>query len=482
MMKYTVFYSWQSDLPNATNRGFLEKALENAAKTIRTDDSVTVEPVVDRDTQGVAGSPDIGKTILYKIDQSQVFVADVSIINRGEKRPSPNPNVLIELGYAMKGVGPDKYLLVMNTAYGSPEQLPFDLRMKRVITYRMDAETADRAPERKILEGKLEEALRAVIAICEAADKVPETQSVADQLKSAIERSQPNQAYLARKYMEKQTARIVSLAPDFSGGEERDELLVRSIETAKPLIVEFCGVGEIVAAMNALPAAQGIYRGFSKLLERYKNPVGLSGNYRESDFDFFKFMGHDLFVSLIALLLKEERLDIIAELLEENVAVANAHVGREGAAVSFTYVSQYVRLLDERNKRLDLRRISVHADIIDNVHSDKNVGRYVSTEEFVGADYLLFLRSVIQDEIEPNRLEWRPWSGIYLDRPPQFLLKAIRIRYAEKLLRPLGLTSINLLRERLRERSALLQRMYRHLDPFYESPAKDFDVASIASR
>lgn len=75
----------QSDLPNATNRGFIQTALEAAAKTIRNDDSVVVEPVVDRDTSGVPGSPDISSTILRKIDEAQVFVGDVSIVNKGSE-------------------------------------------------------------------------------------------------------------------------------------------------------------------------------------------------------------------------------------------------------------------------------------------------------------------------------------------------------------------------------------------------------------
>ena len=44
-----VFYSWQSDLPNACSRGFIQSALENAAAAIKADDTVEIEPVVDRD-------------------------------------------------------------------------------------------------------------------------------------------------------------------------------------------------------------------------------------------------------------------------------------------------------------------------------------------------------------------------------------------------------------------------------------------------
>jgi len=166
--KCVVFYSWQSDLPNKLNRGFIQDALEAAAKAIRTDDTLEVEPVIDRDTSGVPGSPDIAQTILAKIDQAQVFVCDVSIVNAGElNRVTPNPNVLIELGYAIKVMGLDRIILVMNTSFGKPEQLPFDLRSKRVLTYEAKEGEADRSPERKKLTGALIGALRAVIETLE---------------------------------------------------------------------------------------------------------------------------------------------------------------------------------------------------------------------------------------------------------------------------------------------------------------------------
>ena len=105
-MAGTVFYSWQSDLPNSTNRSLIETALEKAAKAISQDETISVEPVIDRDTQGVPGSPDIARTILQKIDRADAFVCDVSIINpQSASRKTPNPNVLLELGYAVKSMG-----------------------------------------------------------------------------------------------------------------------------------------------------------------------------------------------------------------------------------------------------------------------------------------------------------------------------------------------------------------------------------------
>src|SRR5260221_3957531 len=105
-MPRTIFYSWQSDLPNATNRGFIQTALEKAVKALTTDGTVDVQPVIDRDTQGIPGAPDIAKAIFTKIDAADVFVADVSIVvGQNEGRPMPNPNVLFELGYSLKALG-----------------------------------------------------------------------------------------------------------------------------------------------------------------------------------------------------------------------------------------------------------------------------------------------------------------------------------------------------------------------------------------
>src|ERR1043166_3186883 len=164
-MSEVVFYSWQSDLPNATNRGFIQQALEQAVKSIASDESLSVEPVIVRDTSGVPGSPEIARTIFNKIGRAAVFVADVSIINRAERgtgRPTPNPNVLVELGYALHALGPTRVLLVLNAAYGEPEQLPFDLRMRRTIAYCMPEKAFSRSAERKKLEKGLSVALRAI--------------------------------------------------------------------------------------------------------------------------------------------------------------------------------------------------------------------------------------------------------------------------------------------------------------------------------
>ena len=72
-----IFYSWQSVLPNSETRGFIQSCIDAAAKVLR--DTVYIE--ADRDTKGEYGTPDIAESIFSKIDDCDIFVADVSIVN-----------------------------------------------------------------------------------------------------------------------------------------------------------------------------------------------------------------------------------------------------------------------------------------------------------------------------------------------------------------------------------------------------------------
>lgn len=133
-MNKTIFYSWESDLPNKTNRSFQEHCIKKAVNRIKSSQHYSIEWNIDRDTKGESGTPDIVNTIFSKISRSDIFVADISIINSQGKK-TPNPNVLIELGYAAKTLGWDNVICLMNTAYGVVEELPFDLKFRRPITY-----------------------------------------------------------------------------------------------------------------------------------------------------------------------------------------------------------------------------------------------------------------------------------------------------------------------------------------------------------
>lgn len=161
-MASTVFYSWQKDLPTSTNWSFVEKALQRAIDALALEGDIDLEANLDRDTQDVTGMPDIVNTIFSKIDKATVFVGDISIVGRTERKGLPNPNVLLELGYAAAKLSWDNIICVYNLAYGDVDDLPFDLRTRRILTYKVDLET-EKAEARTKLAKDLLQALKAIL-------------------------------------------------------------------------------------------------------------------------------------------------------------------------------------------------------------------------------------------------------------------------------------------------------------------------------
>jgi hypothetical protein len=155
-MNYTVFYSWQSDLENRFNRSFILDALEKAVTKISSSEAFSVEAVIDRDTYGIPGSPAIIESITSKITKSDIFVCDISIINyNSQSRPTPNPNVLYELGFASAILGWDRIVMVQNVAFGGLDTLPFDLKGRRILQYNVDETTEKKANEKNRLKEDL---------------------------------------------------------------------------------------------------------------------------------------------------------------------------------------------------------------------------------------------------------------------------------------------------------------------------------------
>ena len=171
-MAFNVFYAWQSNRPNPVCRQFIRTALDEAKSALENDfgieESLRDTIVVDQDTQGVAGSPPVAETILEKIRESHLFVADLTPTHTGpDKRTTPNPNVLIEYGYALRALGHHRIIGVFNEAYGTIEELPFDLQHRRwPIRYRLDEKQPSdtRRAQRKTLTRHLTHAIRSAIS------------------------------------------------------------------------------------------------------------------------------------------------------------------------------------------------------------------------------------------------------------------------------------------------------------------------------
>lgn len=128
-----VFYSWQNDTNNKYNRSFIKDCLESAIKKINSEIQIDEAVRLDHDTKDISGIPDITNTIYSKIQKCSIFIGDITFVAQNRKRKKfSNPNVLIELGYALNCLSDSCIINVLNESYGNPKNnLPFDLAHKR---------------------------------------------------------------------------------------------------------------------------------------------------------------------------------------------------------------------------------------------------------------------------------------------------------------------------------------------------------------
>jgi hypothetical protein len=137
----TIFYSWQSWQPRSRNLDFIQDALDAAKEQIEQSYNKTI--IIERDTRGLPGMPPIADAILEKIDKSDIFVGDITAVTTVDSNDVPNPNVLLEFGYAVKSLSWNRIILVMNTEYSQDTNNPhkslfFDVAHRRgPIIYRL---------------------------------------------------------------------------------------------------------------------------------------------------------------------------------------------------------------------------------------------------------------------------------------------------------------------------------------------------------
>lgn len=140
MKELKLFFSWQSD--NNKTKKIISDAINKAVHNIKVHHGYSI--VIEESTSNVPGTPQIVSTILDKIDSCDIFLADVTPVcsyskaqgnGQTNNKQVPNPNVLMELGYAMSAVGMDYSICVAHQGQWNPNELPFDINHNRIYQF-----------------------------------------------------------------------------------------------------------------------------------------------------------------------------------------------------------------------------------------------------------------------------------------------------------------------------------------------------------
>lgn len=249
-------------------------------------------------------------------------------------------------------------------------------------------------------------------------------------IKNAIVLANPNTSLLVKDYLDLFLSSLNGYKIDYRtiNGENFIDVVEQSIAEMLPLKDDFLDFIQIVAGTQFL-TGELLSDFFEKMLQTYaENEISLY----EGDtldclcFDNYRYFNHDLFLSVVTILIAKEQFAIVYELVSHHFCIIEERRVNYPQEVSFMRFRTYNYTLNRfKNERYNLRRASVVADMI------KRNATQVRFEDIIKTDLLLYYLSLIYPSKDAFERYWYPEISCY-NRQFVVLPKLASLRYFNK--------------------------------------------------
>ncbi len=227
----------------------------------------------------------------------------------------------------------------------------------------------------------------------------------------AVRQNKPASTAICQEYFETfannlETMRIVS-----EPGKHFDDQVVENIESFLPYRDEVTNLIMAIGRYRLDLEMIGVVRNFlEQVLPYCYRPSGRSP-WSEWEADNFKFILYELFVYMIAALLKKGTFEGVNGLLSQEYYFRSQSLeGLDSKMLPFTYFNNSVQSLQRRNERLNLSRRSLMADLV----KERAKRPDLSFTDIMQADFVLYLRAELQPSMEVFfRSGWWPYTLLY---------------------------------------------------------------------
>ena len=241
---------------------------------------------------------------------------------------------------------------------------------------------------------------------------------------------------------------FISSLEDFriSGGSitDFDDRVVETLEKMLPLRDDFIDFVFTVFKYQESVDMEKLHNFFEKLIPFSYRPINVQ-SYTDVDYDNYKFFTYELILNFVAILLQLKKYKEVSHFINSQYFYRhpnNSELTHNGIEIFDTYP----RVLDEiRNKRLNLRRVSLTADLI-KVHSTRSD---ISFEEIKQADLVLHYIS----ELHGGRFSWFPRTSVYNSRGSavEIFERMVSLQYFEKIKGLFDVKNIDILKKMIAE-------------------------------
>lgn len=222
----------------------------------------------------------------------------------------------------------------------------------------------------------------------------------------AIKTAKPFASGATDEYLAEFTTNLERFRVEPKVGTELDDLIVQSIEEFLPYRDQLVQLVRIIAQYApTMEYAEKLHRFFERLIPYMDRPEHLM-QWNEGQFDNFKFIAHELLLYVLAVLIDNERFDLANHLLTSSYYIPGRSDAGKNAIVGFNYFRQHAKTLEFRNQRLNTRRYSLRADML----NERAKSSGVAFSSIMQADFIAFLRSRRTDD---GWFQWWPETLVY---------------------------------------------------------------------
>lgn len=219
----------------------------------------------------------------------------------------------------------------------------------------------------------------------------------------AIKNGKPYAIGALDEYLDVFSQNLVKFRINLDGTTDKfDETIIESIEKFTPYRNELIQV--VIAISQYMPRSeviQKIHRFIEKIIP-YMHRSGDISHWNKLQFDNFKFIVHEIYLYIVAVLVRDGHFSLAAELISTPYFIDKGGDYFEGKAASFTEIRTYAESFRIRGQRM--QRLSARADLL----KQRAETADVKFSQIMQADFILFMRA----EIEENG-RWWPESLMY---------------------------------------------------------------------
>lgn len=258
------------------------------------------------------------------------------------------------------------------------------------------------------------------------------TYSISD-IKKAILDSNANIRLIISTYLDEFIQQLMQYKIDWQSlnGEYSKliEAVEESIKEIQSIENDFLSLLRLTAKSETLCTGELYVNFFEAFLQKYedKEITLYSGDTIDiMAYDNYRFFNYQLFLSVISILIENERFDVVAKLVNSRLIVIRKRGLTMPEDTNFIRFREYNYTLSSfKNEKYNLRRISVTADFMNELSTDP------SFNDLVRADILLYYLSLLYPGDTFLNRYWYPDLSCY-NRALEILPKLIKRSYFEK--------------------------------------------------